>query len=161
MVSTCTRSGPEYEKLTAPAHEPPPSYLEKYDKALPPKSVRRSKLVPIDKHEKGEPFYHLQGYKDEDWTPEQVEDYYDAMTRVNDQLVDVPNWWILEFLPVQYKVPTAPGQAVVRTGMNLGRYRGVEDVEPNLHWTVMHRMKHMGYRIQARTAPHVMWRTVV
>lgn len=152
---------PKYEKLNAPVHGPPPSYLEKYDKALPPKSVRRSKLVPIDKHEKGEPFYHLQGYKDEDWTPEQVEDYYDAMTRVNDQLVDVPNWWILEFLPVQYKVPTAPGQAVVRTGMNLGRYRGVEDVEPNLHWTVMHRMKHMGYRIQVRTAPHVMWRTVV
>ena len=152
---------PTYERLSAPAHGPPPSFLEKYEKILPPRSIRRSKLVPIDKHEKGEQFYHLKSHTDEDWTPEQVEDFYDAMSPLNDQLVQAPNWWILELWPVQYKVPRAPGEASTRTGMNLGRYRGVEDFEPNLHWTVLHRVQHIGYRIKARTAPHTTWRTVV
>jgi uncharacterized protein (DUF2235 family) len=152
---------PKYERLSAPTHEPPPSFLEKYEKGLPPRSIRRSKLVPIDKHENGEHFYHLKNHTDEDWTPEQVEDFYDAMSPLNDQLVQVPNWWILEFLPVQYKVPLAPGQVYVKTGMNLGRYRGVEDIEPNVHWTVLHRVKHLGYSIKARTARHATWRTVV
>ena len=152
---------PKYERLSAPTHEPPPSFLEKYEKGLPPRSIRRSKLVPIDKHENGEHFYHLKSHTDEDWTPEQVEDFFDAMSPLNDQLVQVPNWWILEFLPVQYKVPLSPGQVSVKTGMNLGRYRGVEDIEPNVHWTVLHRVKHIGYSIKARTASHATWRTVV
>ena len=152
---------PEYERLSVPAHGPPPSYLEKYDKALPPKSIRRSKLVATDKHEKGEQLYHLKSPKDEDWTPEQVEDFYDVMSPMNDQLIQAPTWWILEFWPVQYEVPTTPGEVSVRTGMNLGRYRGVSDFEPNLHWTVRHRVQHMGYKVQARTAAHTTWRTVV
>ena len=152
---------PKYERLSAPAHGPPPSFLEKYEKCLPPRSVRRSKLVPIDKHENGEHFYHLKSHTDEDWTPEQVEDFYDAMTDLHDQLVKVPNWWILEFWPVQYEVPRAPGEVSIRTGMNLGRYRGVEDLEPNLHWTVLHRVQHTNYKIKARTAPHTTWRIVV
>ncbi|KAJ9657633.1 hypothetical protein H2198_004161 [Neophaeococcomyces mojaviensis] len=152
---------PKYKSLSVPVHGPPPSYLEKYDKCLPPRSIRRSKLVPIDKHEKGEQLYHFKSHKDEDWTPEQVEDFYDAMAQLNDQLIDVPTWWILELWPVQYKVPTAPGEVSVITGMNLGRYRGVEDVEPNVHWTVLQRVQHMNYKIQARTAPHTSWRAVV
>jgi hypothetical protein len=152
---------PKYEKLNAPVHGPPPRILEKYEATLPPRDVRRSKLVPIDKHEDGEPFYHLNSHEDEDWTPELVEDFYDAMSDLHDQLVLAPHWWILEFWPVQYKVPTAPGEVAVRTGMNLGRYRGIEDREPNLHWTVQHRMQHRGYKIQARTAARTQWRTVI
>ena len=152
---------PKYERLSAPAHGPPPSFLEKYEKGLPPRSVRRSKLIPIDRQEKGEHFYHLKSHTDEDWIPEQVEDFYDAISPLNDQLVQVPRWWILEFWPVQYEVPRAPGEVATRTGMNLGRYRGVEDFEPNLHWTVLHRVQHTGYSIQTRTAPHTTWRTVV
>lgn len=152
---------PKYKGLSAPAHGPPPSFMEKYEKGLPPRSVRRSKLIPIDKHEKGEQFYHLKNHTDEDWTPEQVEDFYDAMSPLNDQLVQAPNWWVLELLPVQYKVPTSPGEVAIRTGMNLGRYRGVEDFEPNLHWTVLHRVQHTGYKIKARTAAHTTWLTVV
>ena len=156
---------PKYKSLGAPAHGPPPSFLENnpIEKGLPPRSRRRSKLVPIARYEKGEHFYHLNSHTDEDWTPEQVEDFYDAMSPLNDQLVQVPKWWILEVLPVQYKVPgRAPGDEVsLQTEMNLGRYRGVEDFEPNLHWTVHHRVQHMGYKVQARTAPHTTWRTVV
>ena len=152
---------PEYRRLTAPDHGPPPSLLEKYKKALPPRSIRRSKLVPIDKFENGERFYHLKSHMDEDWTPEQVEDFYDAISTLNDQLQQVWSWWILEVLPVEYKVPVAPGQVSIRTGMNLGRYREVDDAQPNLHWTALHRARHSGYEIQARTAPNTKWRVVV
>ncbi|KEF59500.1 uncharacterized protein A1O9_04344 [Exophiala aquamarina CBS 119918] len=151
---------PKYRKLNVPVHGPPPSFLEKYDKCLPPKSIRRSKLVSIDKVENGEQFYHLKSQNDEDWTSEQVEDFYDAMSSLNDQLVQAPRWWILEVWPVQYKVPIAPGEVQFRTGMNLGRYRGVDDFEPNIHWTVLHREQHIPYRIQARTAAHTKWRVV-
>ena len=152
---------PKYENLKAPAHGPPPSFLEKFDKDLPPRSIRRNKLVPIDKHENGEQLYHLKNHTDEDWTPEQVEDFYDAMSPLNDQLIQAPGWWILEVWPVQYKVPRGHGEVSIRTGMNMGQYRGVEDVEPNLHWTVLHRVQHIGYKIGVRTAPHTTWRTVV
>lgn len=152
---------PKYKRLSVPVHGPPPSFLERHEKELPPRSIRRDKLVPINKHENGEHFYHLKGHTDDDWTPEQVEDFYDALTVVNDQLVQAPTWWILEAIPVEYKVPTAPGKFYTRLGMNLGRYRGVEDSQPNLHWTVQHRVQHMGYKIEARTAPHTPWRVVV
>ena len=95
------------------------------------------------------------------WTAEQVEDFYDAMSPLNDQLKQAPRWWILELWPVQYKVPIAPGEVELRTGMNLGRYRGIDDVEPKLHWTVLHREQHIKYKIQARTATHTKWRVVV
>ena len=159
---------PTYEKLTAPLHEPSPSILEKYEE-LPPRSVRRSKLVPINKHENGEDFYQLKIFKDgqsktvEDWTPEHVEDFFDAMSPLNDQLIQAPNWWILEFWPVEYKLPIGPESPgfYKKVGMNLGRYRYVEDVEPNLHWTVLHRMRHKGYKIHARHSAHAVWQPTV
>ena len=159
---------PTYEKLTAPLHEPSPSILEKYEQ-LPPRSVRRSKLVPINKHENGEDFYHLKIFEDgqtktvEDWTPEHVEDFFDAMSPLNDQLIQAPNWWILEFWPVEYKLPIGPESSgfYTKVGMNLGRYRYVEDVEPNLHWTVLHRMRHKGYKINARHSAHAVWRPTI
>ncbi|KAK5086244.1 hypothetical protein LTR70_000030 [Exophiala xenobiotica] len=152
---------PKYERLNAPVHGPPPSFLEKYEDDLPPRSIRRSKLVPIKRQEKGEHFYHLKGRADEDWTPEQLEDFYDAMSPLNDQLVQAPSWWLLELWPVRYKVPIGLGEVSTRLGMNLGRYRGVDDYEPNVHWTVLHRVEHMGYKIQARTYANTTWRTVV
>jgi uncharacterized protein (DUF2235 family) len=152
---------PKYSRLNAPSHGPPPSLLEKYETGLPPRSIRRSKLVPIDKVENGERFYHLKSDTDEDWTPEQVEDFFDVMSPLNDALAKSPRWWILEFYPVQYKVPIRPGEVELRTGMNLGRYRGIDDVEPNLHWTVLHRAQYLGYKIHARTAAHTKWKIVV
>ena len=152
---------PKYTALTPPSHLPPPSFLEKFEHKLPPRSIRRSKLVPTDSYDKGERMYHFKSHTDEDWTPEQVEDFYDAMAPMNEQLTPGSSWWVLEMWPVQYKVPVAPGQVKIVTGMNLGRYRGIDDFEPNLHWTVRHREQHLGYRIQARTAPHTKWKIVV
>lgn len=152
---------PKYERLPVPLHAPPPSVLEKYKDALPPRQVRRDKLVEIDKVVNGEQFYDLVSHDDDDWTPELVEDFYDAMSPLNDQLIQAPTWWILEFMPVEYKVPLAPGEVQLRTGMNLGQYRGVEDLEPKLHWTVRHRVQNTDYKIKARTAKNTDWRIVV
>ena len=152
---------PRYKKLSAPVHGPPPSFLQKYEKSLPPRSVRSSKLVPFGKDAKGEHFFRLKGHTDEDWTPEQIEDFYDAMSPLNDQLVQAPSWWILEIWPVQYTVPTTQGKVSTRTGMNLGQYRGIGDIEPNLHWTVLHRTQHIGYKIKTRMGANAKWRTAV
>lgn len=152
---------PAYRRLSIPNKGPPPSYLDKYSQGLPPRHVRRSKLVPIEKHENGEQLYRLQSRTDEDWTPEQIEDFFDSMAPLHDQLVLSPNWWILEYIPVEYVVPIASGDFVYKVGMNLGQGRGVTDKEPLVHWTVMHRMQHMGYKIKARTAPHTTWRPTV
>ncbi|ETN41472.1 uncharacterized protein HMPREF1541_03408 [Cyphellophora europaea CBS 101466] len=152
---------PRYSRLPTPDHGPPPSFLEKYESNLPPKAIRRGKLVPIDRYDaQGERLYHLKSQTDEDWTPEQTEDFYDAMQDLNDQLEKSPRWWILEAWPVEYKVPVAPGKVVKVTGMNLGRYRGVDDYEPNLHWTAAHRERHRSYKINARTAPRTRWKIV-
>ena len=152
---------PSYQSLDIPSRGPLPSLMDKYQEGLPPRSVRRGKLVPIEKREAGEQLLHLNSPTDEDWTPEQLEDSFDALSPMNDQLLQAPNWWILEMLPVEYKVPTAPGEFVVRNGMNLGRYRGVEDFRPKVHWTVVHRSREMGYKIQARTAANTTWLPVV
>lgn len=152
---------PLYRSLDVPDRGPPASVMDRYDEGLPPRSVRSAKLVPIDKHDRGEQLYHLKSHTDHDWTPEQLEDCFDAISPMNDQLVQAPNWWILEFFPVEYKVPIAPGKVVTVTGMNLGRYRGVEDAEPRVHWTVRFRSQHMGYQIQARTAVDSTWQHTV
>jgi hypothetical protein len=152
---------PLYRSLNIPDRGPPASVMDQYNEGLPPRSIRRAKLVPINMHDRGEQLYHLKSHTDHDWTPEQLEDCFDAISPMNDQLLQAPNWWILEFLPVQYKVPIAPGKAIAVTGMNLGRYRAVEDAEPSVHWTVLYRSQHMGYKIQARTAIDSTWQPTV
>ena len=159
---------PKYTRLTAPVLGPPPSLIEKYEEGLPPITRRPSKLVPVDKIEKGERFYDLKIFEEgetqtnEEWLPEQVEDCFDAMSDPNDQLEQAKGWWILEVFPVAYKVPRAETDEFdTRVGMNLGRYRVIEDFEPKLHWTVRHRMNHMGYKVNARTAKDAVWQIVV
>lgn len=152
---------PKYERLKAPKFGPPPSVLEKFDSKLPPREVRRSKLKSTPVEGSDEDMYHLAHPTDDDWTPEQIEDYYDAMSPMNDQLLQAPNWWILEFWPVQIKMPRAPGEVDIIVGMNFGRYRAAEEAEPLMHWTVRHRMTELGYSMGVRTAPQVTWTEVV
>lgn len=160
---------PKYRRLKVPVLGPPPSLIEKYEQGLPPISRRPSRLVPVDKTEKGEGFYDLNIFEegeiqtDGEWLPEQVEDCFDALqSPLNDQLVQARGWWILEVWPVMCKVPRARMDAFEsRIGMNLGRYRAVEDPEPNLHWTVRYRMQNMGYKVNARATKDAMWRIVV
>jgi uncharacterized protein (DUF2235 family) len=155
------RLWPSYEALSPPSHGPPPSFLDKFESGLPSREGRGLSLRPVSpvptatdnasenkasatsKH-RSEKLYAWHGPGHQNWTPEQVEDFYDAMAPINDQLIQAPKWWILEAWPVQYKVPgLEPGTVELRTGMNLGRYRGVEDREPNLHWTVRMRERYL------------------
>lgn len=152
---------PRYSQLKAPQHGPPPSVLEKYQGQLPPRQVRRSKLKSVSVDGVDDDMYHLEHPTDEDWTPEQIEDYYDAMSPLNDQLLQAPNWWVLEFWPVQIKLPKAPGEVDIIVAMNMGRYRAAEEAQPLMHWTVRHRMAEMSYRVGVRTAPQVTWKEVV
>ena len=177
---------PEYRSLPIPSlHGPPPTYLEKYTE-LPPRSIRGGKLLPTwqtssshstawtDRPSKPpakqqahttEPLYHFSSPTDPDWTPEQVEDYYDSLSQLNDQLVQAPNWWILELLPVPVKIPTGDGQVKVVNMANWGRYRGVGDREPLVHWTVRQREESLtesgGYKVQVRTGRACRWKVVV
>lgn len=159
---------PKYRGLPVPVLGPPPSLIEKYEEGFPPISRRSSKLVPVEKTDKkGEGFYNLKIFKegeiqtDAEWLPEQVEDYFDAMCPVNDQLVLAKSWWILEAWPVQYKIQAAESDDwETRLGLNMGMHRPVEDIEPNLHWTVRHRMQNMGYKIRARHGRNSLWQIV-
>ncbi|KAE8446000.1 hypothetical protein EG329_012639 [Mollisiaceae sp. DMI_Dod_QoI] len=134
-----------------------------------------------------------------DLLPEQVEDYFDSVSPINDMLSIAKAWWILELLPIKVKLlqpatvtpqPTSKElennsereekekwRKAVR--MNLGRYRCVEELEPNMHWTVQWRMdgecavagqdrksgKEEGevaekYRVKARVGKETVWRCV-
>ncbi|KPI39209.1 uncharacterized protein AB675_5175 [Cyphellophora attinorum] len=167
---------PTYRNLEVPSlHGPPPSFLEKW-KELPSREVRKGKLVSLghdkqhalakkaheESQDRHEHLLHLKSTEDDDWTPEQVEDYYDSLAPLNDQLVDAPNWWILELWPVEVKIPKGNGEVERRTMANWGRYRGVGDRAPLLHWTVKQRMSSRpDYTVRVRTAKNCRWKVVV
>jgi uncharacterized protein (DUF2235 family) len=97
-----------------------------------------------------------------DLLPEQVEDYFDAMAPMNDQLVQSRGWWLSEFWPVKIRVQCLRSDDWKKQlTMNLGRYRAVQDVEPMMHWTVKQRMEEMGYRVKNRCDRRAVWRICV
>lgn len=155
---------PAYSSLGIPNLGPSPSWFErKQTQAIPPITGRASVLKPID-----ESLLDVQIWKDEDkgilhheWVPEQVEDYFDALSPINDQLIQARMWWILEYWPITIRVQHAGSDEWVKeVSINLGRYRAVQGRRPNLHWTVQQRMEAAGYKIQARLARHSAWRVV-
>jgi hypothetical protein len=97
-----------------------------------------------------------------DLLPEQIEDYFDAMAPMNDQLVQAKGWWLGEFWPVKIRVQCMRSDDwTKRLTMNLGRYRAVQDVEPIMHWTVKQRMEEMGYHLKNRCHRRAVWRICV
>lgn len=99
---------------------------------------------------------------DADLLPEQVEDYFDSMAPMNDQLVQARGWWLGEFWPVKIRVQNMRSDDwTKRLTMNLGRYRAVQDVEPMMHWTVKQRMEEMGYCVKNRCDRRAVWRVCV
>ncbi|KAF2217779.1 hypothetical protein CERZMDRAFT_30483 [Cercospora zeae-maydis SCOH1-5] len=134
---------PKYNNLSIPTGPPPPEMLDRYHKGL---------LGPI----------HRRSNLHEHWTPEQVEDYFDALQKVNDQLVDAKGWWILELWPIKIRRQLKDSDEwVKKIGLNLGTYRAVQDRAPNLHWTVKHRTDQMEYRVRTRMDRKAEWRVVV
>ena len=166
---------PLYTRLSKPVVGPSPKMLEKYENGeLHPISKRSTHVeVMPDEHEKKKD--HHDGIKiaddDEsegrkgpvgDWTPEQVEDYFDAMADINDQLVQAKGWWVLEVWPIKLKYQReGEDEWEKKVTMNLGRYRPVLELEPNLHWTVRQRMWEKGYKPQTRDDRNAVWKVVV
>lgn len=98
--------------------------------------------------------------------PEYVEDYFDALASINDQLVLNRLWWILEFWPVKIHVLRAGNEKEGEKerwekilGMNLGKRRAVQDKAPCMHWTVKLRME-KGYEVRSRVSREVGWKIV-
>ena len=165
---------PKYENLPLPRGGPPPDMLDKYHRgALGPIQRRSSLLEPVDKNDEFG-MHHLKIYHDDEsdeekhgalhdhWTPEQVEDYFDALQKMNDQLVDAKGWWILEVWPIKVRIqPKGTNEWVKKIRANLGRRRCIQENDPNLHWTVKHRTESMKYEVKTRMNKTAEWRVVV
>lgn len=159
---------PIYTRLERPQVGPPPSMVNKYKEGtLSPLTKRSSALEPQDDSEEG--VYNIK-YLDEKvdhpekqhWVPEQVEDHFDADATVNDQLVQAKGWWVLEYWPIKYRVQKKDSDAWEKVvGMNRGRYRAIQEPEPNLHWTVHHQMQQRKYKLKGRMGRNSVARLVV
>ncbi|KAI4852515.1 hypothetical protein E4T44_01430 [Aureobasidium sp. EXF-8845] len=158
---------PTYHKLERPTVGPSPNTMERYHQGTLAPLPRRSTLLEAhgDRHD----LYTLNIHQDTEklklanhWTPEQIEDYFDAIAPFNDQLVQAKFWWILEVWPIKVRIQNKDDDAwVKKVRMNLGRYRGVQEEEPKLHWTVQQRMMETGYKPQVRIGRGAAWRFVV
>ncbi|KAK5108140.1 hypothetical protein LTR62_008736 [Meristemomyces frigidus] len=149
---------PTYTTLQKPPAGSPPGVAEKYKTQPLPTLHRRATLLrPVDAQDPESP-HSLAIWKSpsqnelhDHWTPEYVEDWFDAMAPINDQLKDAKGWWILELWPIKVKVqPKGEEEWVKKVSVNLGRYRPVQDHRPNLHWTVRQRMRVLGYQPRVR-----------
>lgn len=164
---------PQYTPLDRPRVGPAPSLLEKFHEGrVAPISRRSTVLQPVDENEpQGLHEVKLHATPEDGaaeaelhahWVPEQVEDYFDALSRINDQLIDAKGWWVLELWPIKVKVQETDSDAwVKKVACNLGRYRPVMEEAPNLHWTVQQRIEALGYVARVRLDRKANWNVVV
>lgn len=148
---------PIYQARQRPVVGPSPAILElSKHKDLPALQRRPHALKHFTTH--GDLDYP-QSAGEAELLPEQVEDCFDALAPMNDQLVQAKGWWLGEFWPVKIRVQCLRNDDwKKRLTMNLGRYRAVQDVEPVMHWTVKHRMEEMGYYVKNRCHRRAVWR---
>jgi uncharacterized protein (DUF2235 family) len=151
---------PQVQKRHRPAVGPSPAVLElSKQRELPALTRRPFALKHFTKH--GNLDYPTSA-GEADLLPEQIEDYFDAMAPMNDQLVQALGWWLGELWPVKIRVQCITSDDwTKRLTMNLGRYRAVQDVEPIMHWTVKHRMEEMDYKLKNRCHRRAVWRICV
>ncbi|CAO1633885.1 unnamed protein product [Sympodiomycopsis kandeliae] len=89
------------------------------------------------------------------------EDYFDCQAAINDQLVDAKGWWILEVIPIKFRIKEKDGTWRKKIGLNMGRYRTVREPRPKMHWTVVQRQQLLGYEIKCITDDDVIWDVVM
>ncbi|KAH7400322.1 hypothetical protein BKA64DRAFT_694829 [Cadophora sp. MPI-SDFR-AT-0126] len=161
---------PVYKQTRKPVVGPSPCTVELYEAGdLPPLERRSTALGVDDEHEeKKETEKEHRSRKrsarprlrsDFDLLPEHVEDHFDAMAPINDQLEQAKGWWALEFWPVKVRVQkkdTEEWEKVVR--MNMGRFRAVREVEPLMHWSVEKRIGECEYKIRNVVDKNATWR---
>ncbi|KAI4716939.1 hypothetical protein E4T48_06872 [Aureobasidium sp. EXF-10727] len=160
---------PIYQRLEMPTVGPSPNTMEKYHQGELAPISRRSTLLEAQDTDHRDGLYNLNLYQDRErhkivdhWMPEQIEDYFDAITPFNDQLVQAKFWWILELWPIKVRFQSKDEDTwIKKVRMNMGRYRAVQEPEPNLHWTVQQRMLDTGYKPQVRLGRNAAWRFVV
>lgn len=162
---------PIYFKPRKPTIGPSPQTMEKYENgAIAPISHRATVLEAVDENDK-DGLYSVNLWQDQTrqtpadhWIPEQIEDYFDAISPINDQLVEARGWWVLEFWPIKVKIqPRDSDVWVKKVAFNLGRFRPIQETEPNLHWTAHQRMqdKEQAYKVRARLDRNATWKVVV
>ncbi|OBT79918.1 hypothetical protein VF21_01549 [Pseudogymnoascus sp. 05NY08] len=162
---------PIYKAPTKPVVGPSPIMVGQYEEKKLPPLRRRSTALGLNKD------YEDMGNDEKreividdimneaerlqyqaDLLPEHVEDHFDAMASINDQLELAKTWWVLEFWPVKVRVQkkhTEEWEKVVR--WNLGRYRPIREEEPKMHWTVQMRMNDKAYKIRNRVDINAIW----
>ncbi|KAK3624805.1 hypothetical protein LTR56_020770 [Elasticomyces elasticus] len=159
---------PTYTSLGVPLMGPSPSMMEKHEEGKIAPITRRSSVLKAVDEDDPQGLHDVVLWKDErrgkmheDWVPEHVEDYFDCISRINDQLVDAKGWWILEILPLKVRVQLKDSEEwVKKLSMNLGRYRAASESHPNLHWTVQQRVEAMGYQMHIHLDRHASWNVV-
>ncbi|KAI3318804.1 hypothetical protein HD806DRAFT_511020 [Xylariaceae sp. AK1471] len=153
---------PKYKKPTVPTKDPSPRLMAKYKKKILAPVQRRSTFLPI-----GEENNTVEGAPtDEDLNyilpSEADEDYFDSKETPHDQLKDAKSWWILEIWPVKIRVLAQDKEAwEKRVRLNLGRYRGIRNREPNIHWTVQKRIDDGEYTLRPRQTKDTTWHQAV
>lgn len=148
-----------------PVVGPSPRALEQYRSGTLPPLQRRSTVLGLSSkieerfsHDPPTLDFEINGrkytYNEAELLPEQVEDHFDALSAINDQLVIAKGWWVLEFWPIKVR-RVQDGKKV--TVLNRGRFRGISDREPKMHWTVELRMEDKKYKLRNAVAEEAIW----
>ncbi|KAF2836479.1 hypothetical protein M501DRAFT_979658 [Patellaria atrata CBS 101060] len=153
---------PVYQAPKIPISRPEPRLLEKYESGELPPLHRRATALGLDEKKTDEVAKDPERARWEaDLLPEQVEDHFDSMAAVNDQLKQAKTWWILEFWPVKVRMQLKgqdQWEKVVRP--NMGRRRAIREDEPHMHWTVRSRIEENRYQIKNPIDDNAAWKVV-
>ncbi|KAI0134484.1 hypothetical protein BJ170DRAFT_679371 [Xylariales sp. AK1849] len=153
---------PTYQKPSIPIVGPPPRLVEKYEKRTLAPLHRRSVFLPIGPEDNSienaptlEDLHYI-------LPSETNEDCFDAMEACSDMLKIARIWWILEIWPVKIRVLAKDDEGwEKRVGLNLGRYRGVQETEPKMHWTVQHAIDEGKYTRKNKCCKSAAWMEIV
>lgn len=155
---------PTYRRPSNPLLGPPPSLMEKYETGTVPPLQWRSAVL-TDQNDTGAAKSAISsrdsGSHQLALLTESNEDHLDALSPINDQLVDAKGWWILEFWPIKVHLLTPDGeQWIKKVRMNMGRYRAIRQTEPNMHWTVKHMVDQGQYEVKGRVDRSTIWQII-
>ncbi|KAI1298085.1 hypothetical protein F5Y03DRAFT_368693 [Xylaria venustula] len=153
---------PEYRAPTKPTAGPSPRLMTKYHKKILAPVQRRSTFLPIGP----------EGYTIDDaptredlnyiLPSESDENHFDALQPPNDQLKQARGWWILELWPVKIRVLSKDKEGwEKKVRLNLGRYRGIRNSRPNMHWTVQKMIDEGKYELKTRQTNGTKWHEIV
>ncbi|KAI8949810.1 hypothetical protein F4801DRAFT_590846 [Xylaria longipes] len=153
---------PEYRAPDMPMTGPPPRLMTMYRKKILAPVQRRSTFLPIGPE--GYTIDNAPTREDLNYIlpSESDEDHFDAMQPPNDMLEVAKVWWILELWPVKIRVLSGDNEGwEKRVRVNLGRYRGIRNREPNMHWTVQKMIDEGQCDLKVRQTNGTKWRQVV